>query len=381
MSRNARCILGATVQGRSGINPSPPGSHRAEPPDKRGFTVNEALLCFEEFELDIENHELRRSRKPVKLERIPMELLILLLQNDGKLVRREMIHRRLWGDNTFNDTGHGVNTAINKLRAILRDDPREPRFVQTVVGEGYRFIAKVSTGPPPRSGPVPARLPAPSAIREGGVGEPESEPAAAAGSPLEAPSLVPFKAVPPRDPAAAVGGWLAFCGLMAIGAPVAAATVNYLRQRRMRKPAAQRTAGAFRSIAVLPFLNLARNSDHDFVVDSMTDQLIAALANGTSLRVISRSSVMQYKGTMQPMREIARVLDVDVVLEGSFLHNGEQVRITAQLIDATNDSHLWAHVYEESGSDLLAIQERVTNEIVREIPLRLDSGLVSNKRR
>ena len=104
-------------------------------------------LRFGEFDLDVERYELTRSGRTVKLERIPMELLILLLQSEGKLVRREAINRRLWGENALQDTEHSVNTAVNKLRFILRDDPREPRFIQTVVGQGYRFIAKVAVDP------------------------------------------------------------------------------------------------------------------------------------------------------------------------------------------------------------------------------------------
>ena len=108
-----------------------------------------APFHFEEFDLDLERYELRRSGHAVKLERIPMELLILLLQNNGKLVRREAINRRLWGENAYQDTDHSVNTAVNKLRYILRDDPRDPRFIQTVVGQGYRFIAEVAADPCP----------------------------------------------------------------------------------------------------------------------------------------------------------------------------------------------------------------------------------------
>ena len=106
-----------------------------------------APFRFEEFDLDLERYELRRSGQAVKLERIPMELLILLLQSNGKLVRREAINRRLWGENAYQDTDHSVNTAVNKLRYILRDDPRDPRFIQTVVGQGYRFIAEVAPDP------------------------------------------------------------------------------------------------------------------------------------------------------------------------------------------------------------------------------------------
>ena len=104
-------------------------------------------IQFEEFDLDIERYELRRAGHALKLERMPMELLILLLESEGKLVRRDAINRRLWGEHALQDTDHSVNTAINKLRYILRDDPRDPRFIQTVVGQGYRFIAKVAADP------------------------------------------------------------------------------------------------------------------------------------------------------------------------------------------------------------------------------------------
>ena len=104
-------------------------------------------IQFEEFDLDIERYELRRAGHALKLERMPMELLILLLESEGKLVRRDAINRRLWGEHAQQDTDHSVNTAINKLRYILRDDPRDPRFIQTVVGQGYRFIAKVAADP------------------------------------------------------------------------------------------------------------------------------------------------------------------------------------------------------------------------------------------
>src|SRR3984957_19626281 len=123
-----------------------------------GIHVREQVSCpvpapfrFEEFDLDLERYELRRSGQAVKLERIPMELLILLLESNGKLVRRDAINRRLWGENAYQDTDHSVNTAVNKLRYILRDDPRDPRFIQTVVGQGYRFIAELAADPVPNS--------------------------------------------------------------------------------------------------------------------------------------------------------------------------------------------------------------------------------------
>ena len=318
-----------------------------------------------------------------------MELLILLLQSEGKLVRREAINRRLWGENVLQDTGHNVNTAVNKLRFVLRDDPREPRFIQTVVGQGYRFIAKVAVSPAPV---VPAGVvrereqdhPAPAA-QNGSSPGPERRAVEAS-----IPPALPSESLPPALPIenlahekaepATQGRRLAFLvGLVLVAALLTAAAVWLRDWPRVQPPTG--VAGGFHSIAVLPFVNLAQNADQDYIVDGMTDQLITDLASSTSLRVISRSSMMQYKGKQVPMWKIAQTLNVDAVLEGSFLHTGTQVRITANLIDARNDRHLWAQVYEESGSDLLSMQEQVTNDIVREVALALGSGVATSRLR
>ncbi|HVO80193.1 MAG TPA: winged helix-turn-helix domain-containing protein, partial [Terriglobales bacterium] len=96
---------------------------------------------FDDFVLDCDRYELLRAGRSLKLEKIPMELLILLVTRDGHLVTRQEIVERLWGNDVFVDTEHGINTAIRKVRQALRDDPEAPRFVQTVTGKGYRFIA------------------------------------------------------------------------------------------------------------------------------------------------------------------------------------------------------------------------------------------------
>jgi TolB-like protein/DNA-binding winged helix-turn-helix (wHTH) protein len=344
-----------------------------------------APFRFEEFDLDLERYELRRSGQAVKLERIPMELLILLLQSNGKLVRREAINRRLWGENAYQDTDHSVNTAVNKLRYILRDDPRDPRFIQTVVGQGYRFIAEIAADPFLEDAALPLLGVQKGEVRQLTVATgPEfilPEPAVTPVAPvpvenipaenIQEPNEGPESPIPTRRP-------FVFVVLAIIVALLTAAAFLYLhRSRSTREP--KNAVGGFHSIAVLPFVNLAQNSDQDYIVDGMTDQLITDLAGSTPLRVISRRSVMQYKGVQVPMREIAETLDVDAVLEGSFLHNGTQVRITADLIDARNDRHLWAQVYEESGNDLLNIQESVTNDIVREVALALGSGVSTSQ--
>ena len=322
-------------------------------------------IHFEEFDLDIERYELRRAGHALKLERMPMELLILLLESEGKLVRRDAINRRLWGEHALQDTDHSVNTAINKLRYILRDDPRDPRFIQTVVGQGYRFIAKVAADPVSTAPDVVG-------VQNGNHAPPEQ-----ANPPVFVDSPAEVERLTPATPRLASRSLI----LIMIGVLLAAAAIWYLVHLWSRPSRPTNVATGFRSIAVLPFVNLAQNTDQDYVVDGMTDQLITNLASSTPLRVISRSSAMHYKGTQVPMADIVRALNVDAVLEGSFLHTGKQVRITANLIDARTDRHLWAQVYEESGDDLLSMQEPITNDIVRQVSMALGSSLSAFKMR
>ena len=119
--------------------------------------MTEGLVKFEDFELDTRAYQVRRSGRTLKLERIPMEVLLLLAERRGQLVTREEIIEKLWGKDVFLDTDNAINTAIRKIRQVLKDDPDQPRFVQTITGKGYRFIAPVTVagiqaGAPEREG-------------------------------------------------------------------------------------------------------------------------------------------------------------------------------------------------------------------------------------
>jgi TolB-like protein/DNA-binding winged helix-turn-helix (wHTH) protein/Flp pilus assembly protein TadD len=334
-------------------------------------------IQFEEFALDLDRYELRRSGRAVKLERMPMELLILLLESEGKLVRRDAINRRLWGEHAQHETEHSVNTAVNKLRFILRDDPRDPRFIQTVVGQGYRFIAKVAAEPEPVV-PVPVLEPVAEAVAAQVALLPT---AVLAPAPLLDPVLE--ETLPPSLPPTGNSRFprrrLLWIVLLLIAICLAAGILTYLWFAG--RPVAKTPVEGFHSIAVLPFANLAPNSDQDYIVDGMTDQLITDLAGSTNLRVMSRSFAAHYKGKEADIAEIARSLNIDAILEGSFLHTGKQVRITANLIDTRNDRHLWAQRYEETGDDLLRMQESVTNDIVRQVAAALGTKLISSRLR
>ncbi|MGB9417344.1 MAG: winged helix-turn-helix domain-containing protein [Acidobacteriaceae bacterium] len=348
-------------------------------------------IRFEEFELDTESCELRRSGRPIKLERIPMELLVLLLQNPGKLLRRETIEQKLWGGNGFLETEHSINTAVNKLRATLRDDSRDPHFIRTVVGHGYRFIAEVKPAEQIEETPAPEPLsfPLPGAAHVTTdrntveiYGQPAGLPNGAVSKEAPAPIQAPAPKLPlPKGNHAVASKWFVAGSFASLAAILIVATTVHLLRTPKSSPRPSDPVLGFHSIAVLPFRNLAQNSDQDYLVDGMTDQLISDLAMSTPLHVISHRSVMQYKGVELPLREIAKALNVDAIVEGSYLRQGKEIRITAQLLDAQNDQHLWAQTYRESDRSPLAMQDEVTNDIAREVALAVGSVFVGSKPR
>jgi len=354
--------------------------------------VRENLVHFGKFELDLRKYELRRSGQAVKLERIPMELLILLVESRGTLVTRETIVEHIWGKDVFLETERGINTAINKLRAILRDDPRQPQFLQTVIGKGYRFIAEVQTSSYEEpslvhSPPIPiAAVDSPDpksrhrlVSSEAHVRETDQlDPAVAEHRVTEetqwqtrprSVELAPFQM---QMPEAAPEGRATKNSppkfrLFLLAGAVALILMGYFFVGRTSRKVPEK----FRSVAVLPLLNLSGNSEQEYLVDGMTDQLITDLARATPLRVISRTSTMQYKGTRKTLPEIAKDLNVDAIVEGSVLPSQGNVRITAQLLDARTDRHLWAQSYERTSQDLLTMQDEVARDIVHEISATL----------
>src|SRR5258707_8270915 len=288
---------------------------------------------FGEFDLDRARFELRRNGRVLKLERIPMELLILLAEKDGNVVSRQEIVERLWPKEVFVDTEHGINTAIRKIRAALHEDAEQPRFVVTVLGKGYRFVAESKNGD-----------------------------ARQMGSPHEVRNSRPTETIPANSRhrwAVPVAG-LALCLLVG---GVLAFNVAGVRDRIF--PASPRMQ--IRSIAVLPLANLSGDPAQDYFADGMTDELITALAKNRSLRVVSRTSTMQYKGVRRPLRDIARELGVDGILEGSLERSGNRVHMTVQLIHAPSDTHIWAESYDRDSSELFSLPSELSRTIAKEV--------------
>ena len=283
--------------------------------------------------IDLSRYELSLDGERVKLERQPMELLILFVQRQGQLVTREQIVERLWGNDVFVDVDRSINAAVRKIRSALKDDSEHPRFLETVIGKGYRFTGEVEL----------------IGVAVSTEREVEAE------SP--GPGVLTSRTASP--------GWNPRQSRFLIGALVllAVAAGNWLR---WHENTAARLS-AIRSIAVLPLANLSGDSSQDYFAEGMTDELITELAKIGSLRVISRTSSMRYKGTKLPLSQVAKELRAEAIVEGSVVRSGDEVRITAQLIDANSDRHLWAESYKRDFRDVLALQTDVARAIAKQV--------------
>jgi TolB-like protein/DNA-binding winged helix-turn-helix (wHTH) protein len=314
------------------------------------------IYKFGDVELDPSRFELRRSGRALKLERIPMELLILLVEREGRVVTRQEIVDRLWGKDVFVDTEHGINTAVRKIRQALSDDSEQPRFVQTVTGKGYRFVAQ-RNGDSPLSSESEAAQPAPSKEPE-----PISIPEPAQPSIRPSPS-----AAPPIDRSNWRKMRAAIAALILITI-VVAGTWGGLNAGGVRdRWFAGSHARQIHSIAVIPLTNLSGDASQDYFADGMTDELITALAKNRNLRVVSRTSAMQYKGVKRPLPEIARELGVDGILEGSIERSPNRVHMTVQLIYAPTDSHVWADSYDRDLNQAYSLPAELSETIAKQV--------------
>lgn len=246
-----------------------------------------------------------------------MELLILLIEKEGHLVTREEIVDRLWGKDVFLDTEHGINTAIRKIRNALRDDPEAPRFLQTVTGRGYRFIARtnlISQEPGNANCNGALLLQVQSNIELSRASRKAND------AEFTHPKITKDKLA-----------WIGIVGCLLV------AWFAFSAERHFFGDSNRRT-GVIRSIAVLPVENLSGDATQDYLADGMTEQLITELGQVKALRVISHTSVNQYKGTKKPVPVIARELQVDDVVEGTVTRSQGRVRVTANLVQATPSS-------------------------------------------
>ena len=314
------------------------------------FPTSLRAIRFGVFQLDLREQQLLKKGIRLKLQGQPFSILLTLLSQPGKVVTKEELRRKLWPDGVFIDFDHSLGTAINKLREVLDDSADNPRFVETLPRRGYRFIAPVEMIAENEVAPVVKQ----QLVQEQKPGARDSGQAVA--DPLDTSKKT---AVPGRTPwpiTWKISG-LALLLVMAI----VLAYMLYLRSRPV----------SIRSLAVLPLENLSGDASQDYFSDGMTDELITELGQISQLRVISRTSAMTYKGVHRKLPQIARELNVDAVVEGTVLRSGNQIRITAQLIQSATDKHLWAQSYEGDSRDTLALQKQVASSIAQAIRIEL----------
>lgn len=290
------------------------------------------VVRFADFVLDLRTGELCRNGTSLKLQPQPAKVLTLLVTRAGEIVTRKELAQQVWGTQTFVDFEQGLNYAIRQIRSALQEDPDHPRFLETLPKRGYRFTAPIN----------------------GHLTASEIELSAPVPLPLSRPFVFPYG--------------LAFLAVAAIALTVTLA-LSWGRLRQHWSSSSGTTR--IESLAVLPLHNLSPDPEQEYFSDGMTDELITDLAKLGPLRVISHTSVERYKETKRPLPEIARELGVDAVIEGTVTRSDDHVRITAQLIEARTDRHLWAESYERDLRDVVALQDEVARDIATKIQIKV----------
>jgi TolB-like protein/DNA-binding winged helix-turn-helix (wHTH) protein/Tfp pilus assembly protein PilF len=290
-------------------------------------------ISFGEFHANLHSRELSRQGSRIRLPDQAFQVLAMLLEHPGELVTREEFRKRLWPADTFVDFDHGLNNAVNRLREALADSATVPRFVETLPRRGYRFIGDINSAPRVQS----------------------------------VPASVELRIEPPQLPPKSTHKWGSLRVWIWAGAAVCAILLIALWMRL----GDLHSVPPIRSLAVLPLDNLSGDPSQEYLADGITDALITDLANIRSLRLVSRTSAMHYKGSRKPLSEISRELNVDAVVEGSVARFGSRVGVNIQLIQTANDRHLWAKSYEQEVGDIMELQNTLAVAISQELAVNL----------
>jgi TolB-like protein/DNA-binding winged helix-turn-helix (wHTH) protein len=299
--------------------------------------VQSRIVRFGIFTADLGSAELYRAGVRMKLASQPFEVLRVLLEHPQQIVTRRELKERIWPEQTFVDDDLGLRKAIARLREVLDDSAENPRFIETLARKGYRFIAPVTESENGNS-PQVLGLPVEHALR------------------------------PPRPwysrKSASIPIFLLSVAILVLllGRYTGKARSELSRNSRPR----------IQSLVVLPMDNLSADPEQDYFAEGIADALTTDLAQIGGVQVISRTSAVQAKARKWSLPEIGRALNVDAVVEGTVSQAGDRVRITAQLIHAQTDKHLWARSYERNLSDVLALQDEVARDIAQEIQQQIN---------
>jgi len=315
-------------------------------PDKSPSSAWTALR-FGVFELNLKSGELRKGGLKVKLQPQPFKVLSILAGRSGEAVTREELQQQVWGSELFVDFERGLNVCIQQIRGALNDDADAPRFIETLPKRGYRFL------------PAVERISEPSRV----VDQNEIHETSANSSSIvsQSPTSEPHSTTKPKSRKLTVIA-VSIAALLLLALYFVKAPNSILRRRGIR---------SIHSIAVLPLDNYSSDPEQQYFADGMTEALTAELSQIRGLRVPSRTSVMLYKRANKPLREIARELDVDALVEGSVTRSGDRVGITVQLLDGLRDQHLWGEHYERDSRDVLSLQHELARAITEELKISL----------
>ncbi len=310
------------------------------------------IWVFDDYEVDLRAWRLSKGGRPVAIEPKGLALLALLIERRGEVVGKSEILDEVWNDAAV--TENAMVRVIAQVRAALGDDPKEPKYIETVHTRGYRFVAPVARADAPVLASAPRPVASSLAETPRGLGGAEQS---------GAPAGVTARSRRWRN-------WRIAAFLLGLAGAV---SFGVWRSRDRTSPQgapARDASGSSPSVAVLPLESLDQNV-HPYFADGMTEALTTQLAKIEALKVISRSAVMRYRGEHPPPSAIARELGVVYVVEGSALLVGEKVRVTAHLVEGSSDRQLWAESYEGDLSDVLALQARIAREIVRAVRARV----------
>jgi TolB-like protein/DNA-binding winged helix-turn-helix (wHTH) protein/Tfp pilus assembly protein PilF len=316
---------------------------------------------FGAFRIDAVERLLLRDRDIVPLTPKVFDTLLVLVENSGHILSKDEVMSQVWVDTVVEEANLTRNISV--LRKALGESPDHHQYIETIPWRGYRFVASVR-----EVGDEDIDLIVEERTRSHVLIEQQQTSALAVEDSLESTAM--------QEPSAPVGEvksdskWrlslpvLALCAALFIAIST---VVLLLTTSRNQNPAPP----AIRSIAVLPLENLSGDPAQEYFAAGMTESLINNLARIRALRVISRTSVMRYKGNQKSLPEIARELNVDAVITGSVHRSGERVRVTAQLIHAATDAHLWARDYERDLMDVLKLQSEVARAVADEIRIQV----------
>ena len=304
------------------------------------------MKSFKTFHLDTANHILGRDGERVPIAPKAFDVLAYLVEHAGRLVTQDEILEALWSETYVNP--EVIRKYILEIRRALGDRPDKPEFVETLPKRGYRFIAPVVD----ESNVKPPDLPTASVIRERAIEETVGSPTARS----EQESSSDKRQL-----------WQVAI-ILVVAVVAAAAIAGYLRVVRPRASAASRNNT---SIAVLPFADMSVAKDQEYFSDGLSEQLINDLAKVSGLKVIGRSSAFQFRGRNEDLRDVGRKLGVANVLEGSVRREGNNVRVTAELIKADDGFQLWSQTYDREVKDIFAVQDEIATAATEALQLRL----------